>query len=644
MKFTNLEDAKLNPLDVTVLDLKGWVTTADLMQFPNLILLRIYNGVLELSDKVKLPNLEDLLLVNSSSEEFKRLAFLPLVFPNLLSVHLEYIANSDEIGENIAEFKRLEKLIINQGQLKDLSFVKNAPKTLNYLDVGANQLTEIGDEIGKLTNLERLSAPANFISKVSAKLTYLSKLRVLILGSNELIKLTRLNKLSNLFSLDLSNNLFTKLPKSLLKCPQLHELYLSNNAIQKLPAEICQMPRLRHLSASSCQLKSLPRQFKQLQSLRKLELGENLLQAFPNSICELSKLERLNLNNNQISIIPNKIGNMSALSRLEIAGNMLSRIPFSFKKLTRLYEVNLERNPFTKLPRTLVALPKTDFKGIKGKKFLRAYRNAAEDFILDFPQKNLLVYDILSGSQDLKASIQTLTELSHVKMPVVQRKAQRYLVHKIRKENAIPKLQENAKVFFWGVQSFDNQLISSMNIELKVNADDADIWIMGNELQENDHKKIVRGQLKILTEKEFLQQYFALYPPYFYVPGNQELVRNLREFFYSDQKENTDLALNMMSFGGVPRMMRIRLIFMASSYEAQYGLAESIVRLCELFFASEELDVAEYFWGFFRLDAYCLPQPPNYPRLEELCKKANFSYHEFHAHHIKFNGLSFLKK
>jgi Leucine-rich repeat (LRR) protein len=644
MKFTNLEDAAKKPLDVTVLDLSGWVTTADLVQFPNLILLRIANGVLELSSMVKLPQLEDLLLVNSSYKQCKRLSFLPLVFPNLLSIHLEYVLNSSEIGENIAEFKRLEKLIINQGFLKNLKFIKNISKSLNYLDVGANQIREIGDEIRKLTNLERLSAPANSIEKISAKLTHLTKLRVLNLSGNELSNLARLEKLSNLFTLDLSNNLFKTIPKSLLKCSQLHELYLSNNAIQKLPAEICQMPRLRHLSASSCQLKFLPRQFRRLQSLRKLELGENLFQSFPNSICELSKLERLNLNNNQIKKIPNSISKMCALSRLDIAGNMLTKIPASFKKLTRLYEVSLERNPFTELPRTLVALPKTNFIGIKGKKFLRAYRNAAADFILDFPQKNLLVYDILTGKEILKTTIQVLAELTHVQMPVVQRKAQRYIVRKIRKGKTIPKLEENTKVFFFGVQSFDNQLISSLNVERTEQAETADIWIIGSELKEEDCKKITKGQFKVLTEKEFFLQYFTLYPPYLYLPENRELVKNLKEFFYSEHKENTDLAINMMSFGGVPKELRIRLIFMASSYDAKYGLNESIVSLCKLFFTAEELDVAEYFWGFFRLDAYCLPQPPNYPRLEELCRKANFSYSEFHEHHVKFNGLSFMKR
>ncbi len=640
MKFTKLEDAVLKPLDVTVLDLSGWVTTADLVQFPNLILLRIDNGTLELSVKVKLPQLEDLLLINRSDVQFKSLSFLPLVFPNLLSLHLEYIVNSEEIGEHISEFKKLQKLIINQGQLTDLSFIKNAPKTLNYLDVGANDLTDVSDSIGKLKNLERLFMPANMIKKVSSKLTNLKKLRTLDLSNNQVSHLPRMNKLSNLFTLELSNNAFESFPKSLPKCPQLHELFISNNFFQKLSADICNMPRLRILSAHSCQIKSLPRNFKRLQSIRQLGLGENLFQSFPNSICEISKLERLNFNNNQLKKLPNAIKKLTELRRLELAGNGIKELPLVIGELQKLSEINLERNPFFEFPRALITLPKTEVRGISRKKFLFTFRNATSDELLEHPQKLLLAYDLISGKKQLKTSIDTLADLTHIKMPTLQRKVKKKLVKKLREKVVIPKVKEDTKIAFLGTKSSDIQMFMSGNIEMIDDFSEADLLIVGNKITPEQSKILKKNSAKVLTESEFLNQLFKLNPPYLLLEGNQESVRNLEELFLSSEIENIQIALSAMTFGGVPQSLKVPLIFLAISQAKDEKPMQDAEKLCTLFLNAAELNATEYFWGFY-FGKYSSPFQPSLMKLEELCKSANFNFADFKAFWLSKKNLPF---
>lgn len=635
MKFTNLEDAALEPLDVTILDLTSRVATADLLQFPNLILLRIDNQNLELSDKVRLPNLEDLLIVNRSNASFKGISFLPLVFPNLLSLHLEYVFNSQEIGENITEFKRLEKLIINQGQLSDWSFIEKAPKTLNYLDVGANDLTQIPASIGKLKNLERLNAPSNLINKISPKLSNLKKLRNLILGNNQISSLPRMNKLENLFTIELSNNAFKTFPKSLTKCPQLHEIYISNNFFQKFPAEICNMPRLRHLVAHSCQLKSLPRNFGRLQSLRRLGIGENLFQSFPNSISKIVDLEWLNLDNNQIKKLPNSIKNLSALRRLELAGNGLKELPLAFGYLTKLFEVNLERNAFKELPRILMTFPKTNFKGIIGRRFLKTYRELSHGILVNSRQTHLTAYDFISNKKEKAVSSLILSGLTHIIMPSLQRKAQWRLVKKIRETNATPQLKEKTKIAIIGKESIDYQHFMIGELTKVEKIEEADLWIIGNKIRKEQITGLEENRDKLLTEREFVKQLFQLNPPYLLLPENQESAQNLIELFNATEDHNKLIAISAMTTGGVPQNLKTALICQVVTWQKESEYKATAQMLCRLHLTSKELDIAEYFWGFW-LNSYSVPFSQSIHQLEAMCETVNFNYEDFYAYYVSW--------
>jgi leucine-rich repeat protein SHOC2 len=633
MKFTKLGDAVLKPLDVTVLDLAGWVTTADLLQFPNLILLRIEDGNLELSDKVKLPNLEDLLLVNRSNARFKGISFLPLAFPNLLSLHLEYVFNSEEIGENISEFKRLQKLIINQGQLSNLSFIGRVPKTLNYLDIGANYLTEIPAAIGKLKNLERLNAPSNLIEVISPKLTNLKKLRNLVLGNNQISNLPRMNKFSNLFTIELSNNAFRTFPKSLTKCPQLHEIYISNNSFQKFPPDICNMPRLRQLGAHSCQIKSLPRNFGRLQSLRKLGLGENLFQSFPSSICEISNLEWLNFDNNQLKKLPNSIKKLSALRRLELAGNGLKDLPLAFGDLTKLFEVNLERNNFKELPRILMTFPKTNFIGIAGRRFLNAYRASCKGILLKSPKTHLVAYDFISNKTKKPVSSSILSELTRITIPTIQRKAQGRLVEKLREGGEMPQLKEIMNIAFIGKNSIDYQHFMTEDLTSTDDFEQAELWIVGNDIRKTQIADLEKNKQKLLTEKEFLSQLLHLKTPYLLLPENQDFAQNLSELFKAKEDENKIIAISAMTTGGIPQNLKIELICQVVTWQNDFINSSHATELCQLHLTSKELDIAEYFWGFW-LNRYSVPVSQSMNQLKSLCESANFNYEDFYAYYV----------
>jgi len=633
MKFSDLDKAKQNPAQVEILDLEGqWVETADLADFPKLHLLRLSNCDFVLSAGVKLPQLEDLLIVNRAARTHRQLSFLALVFPDLLSLHLEYVKNSVEIGEHVSAFRQLQKLIINQGELSDICFVAKLPKSFKHLDIGANNLTEIPDTIGKLKNLESLRAPSNLLEKISPKLAKLVKLRNLYLGSNNLTRLPRLSKSDNLFSVELSNNQFKNIPKFLFKCRQLHELFISNNPLHKLPAEICEMPRLRIFDAASCKLKALPRKFGRLQSLRSLKLSENLFQNFPKSICEIEHLERLNFNNNQIKRLPTSIKKLQHLRFLDFEGNCLMSLPSVISELSKLYKVNLERNQFQELPRIVMVMEATQFKGLPGKKFLEEYRRAQSEYYALAKQTHFTAYDILVGQEKTKISLQILAELTCVAIPAVRRKGQTKLVRKIRNGKKTIQLNEGHKVFFVGQQSFDCQSIITSELNVLQEIETTDIVVVGKKIQRADLKLLSAYSDKLLTEREFFQQYLVLFLPYLLSPENEETKANLIELFQSEASENKLIAISAMTGGGVPQEVKTDLICLGVSAQQRVEF-EQIQQLCEMYLTDAELIVAEYFWGFW-IGQYSPPQGSSKRRLEELCQATDLDYRDFYAHYV----------
>jgi len=147
-----------------------------------------------------------------------------------------------------------------------------------------------------------------------------------------------LRELTDLQSLDLSNNNLTTLPEWLGQFAQLRELDLSRNDLSELPRWLGSLSQLTNLGLFSVGLTALPEFLCQLSQLRSLNLGGNRLTELPDWLGRrLAGLLTLFLHRNEtLTALPNSIGQMAQLEALHLTGCGFSRSPTVVASLLRL--------------------------------------------------------------------------------------------------------------------------------------------------------------------------------------------------------------------------------------------------------------------------------------------------------------------
>lgn len=631
MTFRSLHTARKNPLAVETLGLKSeHLCTADLLPFPNLTLLYLEDCTFEISQGVQIPWLEDFVFTGRREQTFYDVIFLPAVFPNLLSLHLEYVKNAQEAAEIAAEFAVLEKLIICQGDLWTLPFGGKFPASLRHLDLGGNILTEIGDAIGTAVNLEVFRAEYNKITRISSKIGHLRKLRVLSLQGNQLTKIPRLTHTENLAEADFSRNQLTGLPASLLRGRFLFSLDISHNPVGAFPASVCDMPRLRTLRADGCKLKSLPRRFAQLQSLVTLSLQVNHFRFLPKSLCDLSKLEVLNLQNNYLQSLPSEIGHMSALRQLNLAGNQLSALPEKFAELKRLFELDLSRNEFTNLPPEVLLLGLNKLSGLPHYIFLRSFLSAFKKAGVRSKRAILIAFEMLNEVyRPHEKDLTQLLLLTRVELPMLQSRVQEVCVELLRKEKTKALEMPEIEYFPIGEQSVDYQYFMTEKQVRASSPEAADVLIVGKNAGAENLAVLQNNSGKIITENEWIKYLQKLNPPYLLLPENAEMCRTIQDFMSAADAVNEQLALGSMLTGGIPDALKTTVILSAIGEESE----DSAMQVCRLHLTEKEAAAARYFWGFYLPD-YARPYNLSLHTAEKLCKAAGFDYADFYAYYL----------
>ncbi|BBI16314.1 leucine-rich repeat domain-containing protein [Neochlamydia sp. S13] len=161
---------------------------------------------------------------------------------------------------------------------------------------------------------------------------------------------SEIGQLSQLQTLELSNNQLTTLPAEIRQLSQLQCLYLENNYLTTLPAEIGQLSQLQRLHLENNQLTNLPAEIRQLSQLQRLYLNKNQLTTLPAEIWQLSQLQRLKLDNNQLTTLPTKIGQLTRLEKLKLSSNQLTSLPAEIGHLPNELNLYLDRNPLESIP------------------------------------------------------------------------------------------------------------------------------------------------------------------------------------------------------------------------------------------------------------------------------------------------------
>jgi len=142
----------------------------------------------------------------------------------------------------------------------------------------------------------------------------------------------------------------TELPESLGRLTQLQSLDLSNNKLTTLPESLGRLTQLKSLHLFVNRLKSLPEWVGQLTQLQTLNLADNQLTALPESLNRLTQLRSLNLFCNQLRELPESLLDMKELIELSFSDNHISSLPSWIGELRRLREIYAADNEFESLP------------------------------------------------------------------------------------------------------------------------------------------------------------------------------------------------------------------------------------------------------------------------------------------------------
>ena len=262
---------------------------------------------------------------------------------------------SGEIPEELGNLTNLDRLTLGSNQLSgEIPNELGSLTNLRVLGLEGNQLSgQIPVELGSLTNLSGLYLHINQLSgQIPAELGSLTNLSGLYLHINQLSGQipAELGSLTNLRDLLLARNqLSGEIPEALASMTNLEQLGLGSNRLSgEIPEELGNLISLRYLYLGSNRLSGeIPEVLACLTNLTYLHLGGNRLSGeIPAGLSLLSNLRWLSLSHNRLSgEIPSSLGSLSRLERLHLRGNRLSgEIPAELGNLSNLQSLWLEGN------------------------------------------------------------------------------------------------------------------------------------------------------------------------------------------------------------------------------------------------------------------------------------------------------------
>lgn len=208
----------------------------------------------------------------------------------------------DSIAATIGRLQTVERLNLGYNQLSNLPPAIGQLSRLKLLDVGHNRLQTLPETFGQLSQLTYLDLNENNIQELPPALVTLNVLQTLDLSFNQMAVLSpSIGKLQTLQTLNIGYNHLLKLPPEIGQLSRLTSLDLSHNQLSVLPKEMAGLTHLETLILSDNNFTKLPPEVFLLKNLVFLDLGKNGLQHLPESIQQFKKLELIDLSDNPIS-------------------------------------------------------------------------------------------------------------------------------------------------------------------------------------------------------------------------------------------------------------------------------------------------------------------------------------------------------
>lgn len=139
-----------------------------------------------------------------------------------------------------------------------------------------------------------------------------------------------MSNLTNLEIMDISGLQYGKIPKVILKIPNLQYIKAKLCNINIIPEDISNLKKLVSLELEENNINNIPSSLSKIKSLRYLGLEDNNISEIPKEIFNITKLEKLNLKNNNLVSIPNEIKNMNGDKTkfiLDVSENQILNLP-----------------------------------------------------------------------------------------------------------------------------------------------------------------------------------------------------------------------------------------------------------------------------------------------------------------------------
>lgn len=283
------------------------------------------------------------------SEGFASLNIIQL---NLDSVPKQEITSKDIVSDKY--FKSYMKVLIwkNSGIRLILNDTFSKLTELTYLDLGNNDISDLGSSLSPLSNLIFLNLSSNSLKPYQNIFLHIHNIQELYLDHNSLttLHLGYISHLKKIIKLDISDNFITEIGNPIFsELLNLEELNFRNNRLTFLGKEaFSNLVKLKYLDLSNNELKSVQDTlFYNLLSLNYLDLCSNLIEFLPEKIFrDLKNLTTLNLGKNPIFYLPSfAFADCSSLKTLIVEYTDISLVnSYTFLGLANLDTLILREN------------------------------------------------------------------------------------------------------------------------------------------------------------------------------------------------------------------------------------------------------------------------------------------------------------
>ncbi len=180
---------------------------------------------------------------------------------------------------------------------------------------------------------------------------------------------------------------------------RIHKLLLNNNNLTRIPSSfLAPLSQLKSLNLSQNQLSYIPEEVCTLVRLEVLHLEENKLEVLPSRIGKLTNLQKLFVQRNQLNDLPEEICTLTGLKVLQLEDNNLKKLPFKLGYCApQLKTISVKGNPLISPPM---------FICMTGTTAILRYLSSMQNMLRQAkPQKFLFKYQVEFTTDDTKKPV-----------------------------------------------------------------------------------------------------------------------------------------------------------------------------------------------------------------------------------------------